>query len=599
MSSARQLLAAALATFLVLTLAVAPAAGLSVPPARASPLGGGSWRLELLAGSDEMFGATVLLPRDLPEEELSRMLQELGSRTFTYYGGEFSILLSDRVRAAGGGYVVRLWGPGRVLRDVLSRLSGIALELDIYPLPRTVPYDPRDSGDELPAGDVEPNTFYIRELIGAVRAEEEFGVTGEGVVIAIVDTGVDYGHPDLWDKLIYYEGEYYNAYRGRREYIREPLVLDADQMHVMLLRPFTAVDGKIYVGGVRFVVLRPTPRTLAAPRSVYDVSPVERSASGYYRFGVTDALLPAYRRWVNVGALLVDPDEPGVYTVLYIDANNNGVFGDLDDIRAEYYGNRILVPQRTFLTGAWPSISFGVAGGFFLDWYWHFTWGNVLPGWDLGGGYLSIFYDFDGHGTACASAAAGSGVMISGVARGAKILGVKALWAGNVEMGMLWAAGFDVDENLVLYYTGSKRALIISNSWGVSSFTYDIAGFGYDLLSTLVSALTVPGFLDPEFPGILVVHAAGDGGPGFGTMTAPGAAVGALTVSASTSTHYAAMAYGFGGWTVDQIIAWSARGPTPMGYPKPDVANVGAYGFTAAPVGINRVIFGGTSYATP
>jgi subtilisin family serine protease len=119
--------------------------------------------------------------------------------------------------------------------------------------------------------------------------------------------------------------------------------------------------------------------------------------------------------------------------------------------------------------------------------------------------------------------------------------------------------------------------------------------------------LSLPGFLDPSYPGVLIIQAGGIGGPGYGTITSPGAAPGVVTVGASSSTHFAYVytkmnmtvyASG-GGWTNDEVISWSLRGPTPLGYIKPDVVNVGAFGFTAAPVALNYMLFGGTSYATP
>ena len=37
----------------------------------------------------------------------------------------------------------------------------------------------------------------VREQIGAVQAEAEFGVTGRGVTVAILDRGIDWQHPDF------------------------------------------------------------------------------------------------------------------------------------------------------------------------------------------------------------------------------------------------------------------------------------------------------------------------------------------------------------------------------------------------------------------
>ena len=42
-----------------------------------------------------------------------------------------------------------------------------------------------------------------RELIRANEAEKEFGVTGEGLVVAIVDSGIDVAHPDFEGRILH------------------------------------------------------------------------------------------------------------------------------------------------------------------------------------------------------------------------------------------------------------------------------------------------------------------------------------------------------------------------------------------------------------
>lgn len=154
---------------------------------------------------------------------------------------------------------------------------------------------------------------------------------------------------------------------------------------------------------------------------------------------------------------------------------------------------------------------------------------------------------------------------------------------------MMWAAGFDVNQVGQWYWTRQKRAHVISNSWGISLFTYDYAAFGYDFESAVINALVARGFLDRYYPGIVVVHAGGNGGYGFGTITSPGAAVGAIAVGAATSGHFwlalGIPLYGFG-W--GDIISWSLGGPTVAGYVKPDIVNIGASGIATYPVGWGR-----------
>jgi hypothetical protein len=248
----------------------------------------------------------------------------------------------------------------------------------------------------------------------------------------------------------------------------------------------------------------------------------------------------------------------------------------------------------------------------------------LLPPIDTNGNFINVFFDFESHGTSTASNAASRGVMerdiygngtmytLPGIAPNAKIIGIKALWLGDITFGWYYAAGFDWDPtNFAFKYTGRHRADIISNSWGDSNPIGDLASsFGADYMSQLADAFTLPRFLDPSYPGTIMVMAAGNGGFGYGTTTSPAAATLVITVGASTSYAYRAnpayrIPHEVEG-SYDDVIPWSARGPTSLGEPKPDIVDIGAFGFTDQSIftgygnGTKAYdIFGGTSMATP
>ncbi|MGC8953497.1 MAG: S8 family serine peptidase [Desulfurococcus sp.] len=548
----------------------------------------------------------VVIDKSTPLNTVEDLYNRLQNTKFTYNGAELNLASSRLIRDKLGNYVFKVFGPKELVTNIFQNAGGVVLSNVLVKPALTLMNMKIDekSVDTAPVKEIpEVDTMFVRQITGVDTVEEKYGLNGEGVIVAVVDTGVDYGHPNLRDKLTYYEGQYYDLDGGLVN-ITEPLVLDADESQVILFNGFTATNGLITIpNGTVFHVITPSQLDIPVTADItLDVTGIT-SASGVYMVGLTYLSLVGASKPVVRFLVLADPVDPGVYTELYVDFNNNRVFTDSVDMRASYYGDRILVSPNP----ANPSYSFGVAGGFFYDLGWWFGSGRFLPGWDLKGRYLSIFYDFNGHGTACASAIGGNDVLygglLQGIAPGTKIIGVKALYSGNTELGMMWAAGFDSDPSTgLLYYTGSRRADIISNSWGISSFIYDISGSGYDFTSMLENGLVTPGFLDPSYPGIIIVQAAGNGGGGYGTVTSPGSAAGVITVGASTSwwPHY--LLYGYADITWDQIISWAARGPTPAGYLKPDVVNVGAYGFTASVIGWNSTkftVFSGTSYATP
>ena len=184
--------------------------------------------------------------------------------------------------------------------------------------------------------------------------------------------------------------------------------------------------------------------------------------------------------------------------------------------------------------------------------------------------------DHNGHGTHVATTVAGSGAASGGARRGvapdAQLLVGKVLddsGSGSdsqVISGMEWAAA---------------RADVVSMSLGDSSAGAD------GPLTQAVNDLTAA-------TGALFVVAAGNDGPGFGTVASPGNAAAALTVGAVDGT--------------DRIAEFSSRGPlTDARIAKPEVTAPGvnivagrAEGTTlGTPIDAHYVTLSGTSMATP
>jgi len=253
------------------------------------------------------------------------------------------------------------------------------------------------------------------------------------------------------------------------------------------------------------------------------------------------------------------------------------------------------------------------------------TNGTLLLPLDPKGNFFGVMTDFVGHGTGAASSIASKGkeqydiynntkkYVLPGVAPGAKIIPVKALWFGDTVYGWLWASGFD-STNSTWKFSGQPRADIISNSWGISNFPSLKTTPGIDVLSLIVNVLSTPQSIDPKYPGVVIISSAGNAGPGYGTMGLPNAAPFGITVGATTNNVY--VGYGafkgqprFGNTTehANHLVDFSSRGPSIIGDPKPDLLDTGAYGFVPSNVlkakkdskAESFSMFGGTSMAAP
>lgn len=375
-----------------------------------------------------------------------------------------------------------------------------------------------------------------------------------------------------------------------------------------------------------------------------------RSLSGIYHLGVAyqGALSGGLASLQVVPLLVTDPNVAGVYDTVTADMSTS--WGDYtgsddeDDFDFDFTDERpvVLGSGNEFLVydsdgDGRDDYSAGAVGARVLDVYSAVQRngtarihdaasavnGTLLPPIDPEGNFLGLMTDFDGHGTASAGAAAsaaemsydiygnGTSYSIAGAAPGASILPVKSIWFGDTVYAWLWTAGFD-NAGSEWEFSGSPRADIMSNSWGISHFPDLGAPPGLDVLSLVLSALATPGSLDDDYPGVLMVTSAGNSGPGYGTMGAPNASPLGLSVAASTANDY--VGYGsFGGQPrfgnstehSGHLADFSSRGPGVLGDPKPDIAGPGAYSFVpssvlrADPEDEPFSLFGGTSMAAP
>jgi serine protease AprX len=182
--------------------------------------------------------------------------------------------------------------------------------------------------------------------------------------------------------------------------------------------------------------------------------------------------------------------------------------------------------------------------------------GRLVQGPDLSGEGDNTVDSF-GHGTVMAGIAAGDGTAngsqpLTGVAPGANVIAVKVAGANGatdvstVLAGLTWVAAFKDTYNI----------RVLNLSWGVPSTQDPLI----DPLNFAVERLWSQG--------ITVVAAAGNSGPGQGTILKPGDDPLVLTVGAYDDK-------GDGVASNDSVPAWSSQGPTAQGRMKPDLVAPG------------------------
>ena len=529
-----------------------------------------------------------------------------------------------------------------------------------------------------------PDATRIGKITGSDLAETKYNVTGNGIKIAVVDTGVDFSNPDIRDSLA-------------RDEFNHPLMIDVDGQGIILTNAtfFAYVDKDFIIRnyskplpegitsgvyqskeGVFLNILQDGKGTkvpiynsffpqvgssaifngtLTTDMKIGDNNrDFIKSESGIYRLGIMyQGSFSGQVRIQVVPVLFVDSNVAGLYDTIIPDLSTSWEDYTRFDLEAGETVNYDFdfTDEKPIVLGSGNEFliydsngdgkidySAGTVGARVLDVYGviqnktvnlddtlNAINGTLLPSLDPDGEFFGVMTDFMGHGTASSASITSKGLqeydiynntkkfVIKGVAPGAKIVPIKALWFGDTVYAWLWAAGFENKENN-WKFTGKTNVDIISNSWGISNFPSLKSAPGMDILSIIQSILVTPKSLDDDYPGITIVSSAGNSGPGYGTIGLPNASPFGISVGATTNNVF--VGYGpfenqprFGNTTshYNHVVDFSSRGPGIIGDPKPDLMSIGAHGFI--PSSMLKMekdskresfsLFGGTSMAAP
>jgi len=443
-------------------------------------------------------------------------------------------------------------------------------------------------------------TSQFGNIANSEQVHKLYNITGKGVTIAVVDTGVDFSNPDIMESLA-------------RDDDNNPIMLDTDGQGLVLTNSTFAANikyGKVYNFTKNDILPENAKSDVYESKdgiflntqakngtiSIYNsFSPnygnayvlegrvtgdlkigtsqkdFIQSKSGIYHLG---AILASHVGKLQVLTVLVtDPNQAGVYDTITPDMSTSWMdFTKKEQSRPDYdfdftdetpitigSGNEFMVYDSD--GDGINDYSAGTVGARVVDIYGVISDkaeiddkmgavnGTLLHAMDKNGNYFGVMNDFYGHGTATSATIASKGKMqydiynntkkstILGIAPDVSILPVKSLWFGDVFYGWMWTAGFENEESKWVY-TGEPKTDIISNSWGVSNFPSLEYAPGLDISSHVLNALVIPQSLHQNYTGTTIISSAGNSGHGYGTMGMPGISSFGISVGAVTSNDF-------------------------------------------------------------
>jgi uncharacterized repeat protein (TIGR01451 family) len=450
-----------------------------------------------------------------------------------------------------------------------------------------------------------PDSWYENDVQGVHETWNTLGLTGTGVTIAVLDSGVDFANPSL-------NGQYAiqpSTVSGTQAYAGWPIAFDERSLSDYLSEPnrsWASGNWGWYVNG-NHDITGSGAFTFTDPMSSTSVYTAPgTSQSGTYHLGYhPDSALD--------GALMLIADEntSGVYDAVYMDLDYDGTF-ETSITQSNPVGALDLTGDGV------PDISAGMV-------YWIADGTNPPPGAEAvygpgtpipNAGTLVAFMIDDmalrggGHGTLCSSTAVGYdgdgvftptaqvasfynagtyGPLVQGPAPGAKVIAVGNIYAGgSMDAWYLFTIfGYDGEPG-----TGDEPQ-IVTLSFGSSAIDNDV----WDWESRYLPYLNLTYAEDSP----LFITGAGNGGYGYGTLTPPVADT-ALIVGASTQFGT------YNAWGISETVSlparvntgdvtsFSARGPGADGTRAVDVVASGIIGTGAYPLNSSYVPDGTHGY---
>ncbi len=406
---------------------------------------------------------------------------------------------------------------------------------------------------------LDPTSVRSGELHGATQAWAS-NISGEGVKVAVADSGIDFAHPDL-------DGTQARVSDANSPWDGWPIAFDGASMNTWI------VDGDAYPSNSHsWYSDTSSTDNDADGDGELDHSgitlPSQISLSGTYHLGSHPD--PRLRSILggNVDVVVVDDAQSGQYETVYVDTDRDGSIADEHPMRKgseaggrDLDGDGLLDRSAGMIYWISDGSSSLPYGKTYSSRYGH---ADRIPG----SGELVMFMINDptgaggNHGTLCASAVSAQGVVDGGSVRGmapnASLIAIANLYTGGAPMFDMWrfvGEGYDG-----LPDTGDE-AQIGSFSFGFSS----VVEAGSD-----ASSLYLDHLARTWTPNATYAVAIGNGGHGYGTTASPGGAHSVISVGAFSSRVSEP-----GGGTWGQSASWSNRGPNSVGRIDPDLVAVG------------------------
>ncbi len=434
---------------------------------------------------------------------------------------------------------------------------------------------------------VEPNTVKSLEIHNATAAHG-MNISGDGVKVAVVDSGVDFAHPDL-------NGTQARVNDSSSPWNGWPIAFDPSSMSTWLS------SGSAYPATTSWYSDTSNTGNDSDGDGILDGTSLDvtglTSQSGIFHFGEHPDRDLRSRAGGDVNLLVVDEFVSGVYDTVYADLDRDGRFDDEHPMRkgSETSGMDLDGDGLWDLSGG--MIYFIADGNTSLPYAPTFAARSGLSDRIPNNGDLVLFMINEktgpagNHGTLCASAISAQGVANNGAVKGmapnATIVAVANYYTSS--------ASFDAWRFVAEGYDGvidtGDEADIGSFSFGYSS----VVDAGSDVSSMYLDWLTRVYSVNTTY-----LVALGNGGHGYGTVASPGGSPGVISVGAASSrTGQGA------GDTWGDIASWSNRGPNSQGRLDPDIVAVGwsATGDTTLNEKTNAnsatTTWSGTSLSTP